>query len=324
MAQTIIEKILSMKSGGAKVLEDSRIWIDLDLVTMRDFGGPNAIVKYKQEFGGPVFDPSKIAITFDVQVPAKLEANARNQKMCRDFAREQSISNLFDVNQGIGQHVLFEKGLIAPGTSVIGTDSHMNLLGAVGCFATGVGTTDIATALRTGKIWIRVPQSFRVELNGSLEAPLSAKDIILTLVGIVGEAGGINTSFEFSGTYAHTAQLHEAFTITSMVTEMGGVIGFFYDNPTIMQQIISRTNESHSWVIPDDEADYTRIISLSLDKLTPMIACPHSPANVKPVSQVAGQPLDQVFIGSCTNGRFEDLQIAAKILKGQKSIRVRG
>lgn len=317
MSQTIIEKILSAKSGQANLQYDDRVWIDLDLVTMRDFGGPNAVVKYQEEFSEPVFNPDKVAFTFDVQVPAKLEANARNQKICRDFAQTQGINKLFDINQGIGQHVLFEKGLIAPGNTVIGTDSHMNLLGAVGCFATGVGTTDIVGALRTGKIWIRVPHTAQITLKGRLASPLSAKDIVLALLKQIGEDGGINTAFEFSGSYAFKAHLHEALTITSMITEMGGVIGFFYNNPLIMEEI-TRRNGATQWVVPDAEAEYTNSYNLDLDQLTPMIACPHSPANVKPVSEVEGIPLNQVFIGSCTNGRFEDLQIVAKILRGKK------
>ena len=318
MAQTVIEKILGQKTAQPTLSPDDRVWIDLDLVTMRDFGGPNAIIKYNQEFSAPVFDPEKIAITFDVQVPAKLEANARNQKICRDFAREQGISKLFDVNQGIGQHVLFEHGLIRPGLTVSGTDSHMNLLGAFGCYATGVGTTDVVGALRTGKIWIRIPQTNQILFHGQLTHPTTAKDVILSVIKEIGEAGGINHAFEFSGPYAQQCNVHEAITLSSMITEMSGHIGFFHNNRTIEQELSQRVGETISLISPDQDASYDQQMEFDLDSLTPQVACPHSPANVKPVEEVAGVPLDQVFIGSCTNGRFEDFEQAARILKGQQ------
>ncbi|MHA1713125.1 MAG: aconitase family protein, partial [Candidatus Ranarchaeia archaeon] len=166
--------------------------------------------------------------------------------------------------------------------------------------------------------WFRVPSTIQISLEGSISPPLSAKDVVLSLLGEIGVEGARDCAIEFSGEYSHHAPLHEAITITSMVTEMGGIIGFFYKNQKIMDEIASRIRSPPKWISPDKHADYTAQLSYSLDTLHPMVACPHSPDNVKPVSDVAGVPLDQVFIGSCTNGRIEDLRTAAKILKGKK------
>ena len=177
--QTIIEKILTTASG-KEVFTNDRIWADVDLAVIRDFGGPNAVLEFdKFTHNGKVKDPDKIAITFDYQAPAKDMKVAQNQVLCREFAKRQGIKNLFDVNWGIGQHVLLEKGMIKPGSVVVGTDSHMNLLGAVGSFSSGVGNTDIVAAWYSGKLWFRVPETIKVIFKGKYKEPVSAKDLTL-------------------------------------------------------------------------------------------------------------------------------------------------
>ncbi|MFQ5884541.1 MAG: aconitase family protein, partial [Thermoplasmata archaeon] len=187
MGSTIIEKIIVRSTGREVVSPNERVWVDVDLAVIRDFGGPNVILEYEKDFGDQkVHDPDEIAITFDLHVPAKDEKVAQNQKICRDFARKQGIKNLFDVGSGIGQHVLLEKGLVNAGDVIVGTDSHMNLLGCANSFSSGVGTTDIVAAWARGKLWFKVPRTIKISLEGNLEKPTSAKDVILHILKNVG------------------------------------------------------------------------------------------------------------------------------------------
>jgi homoaconitate hydratase family protein len=319
MSQTVIEVILARASGQQKINVGDRVWVDLDLITMRDFGGPNAILEYQKHFNhDPIAKPQKTVITFDLQVPAKTEKIANNQKICRDFAKRHSILRLFDVNQGIGNHVVFEDGLVQPGEIIIGTDSHMNLLGAFGAFSTGVGHTDIAVALKSGQLWYRVPPTRKFLLNGTPKPNVTSKDVILSIIGEVKGDGALYKAIEFGGSYGETLQVHDAITIASMVTEMSGKIGFIPSNPEIESFLKKRVPSLKKYPSPGHEATYEDTLTFDVKAMTPSIACPHSPDNVKAVADVAGTPLDQVFLGSCTNGRFEDLKSAAQILKGNQ------
>ncbi len=318
MGKTIIEKILSQASGQNVKIGD-RIWAKLDLVTMRDFGGPNVIQEYRQFFGRKkVFNSKKVAITFDLHIPARDEKVAANQKSCRDFAREQKV-HLFDVNTGIGQHILFENGLVRPWQVIIGTDSHMNLLGVFGAFATGVGTTDIVGGLAYGKLWFRVPATIKIIIKGKLRAWVSAKDIILYLLKKIRTDGAIYKAIEFTGPVIDKLGLAGRITIASMVTEMSGKIGFIEPNNEIYQYLRKRGTTRFKPIRADGDARYEKIYEFDVVNLKPQIACPHLPDNVKDVKEVEGTKIDQVFIGSCTNGRFEDLVIAAKVLQGKKT-----
>jgi len=314
---TIIQKIFS-NVAGRKVETGEFIWAQLSLVAMRDFGGPNVIQEYENCFADrSVFEPSKVAITFDLHIPARNEKVATNQKILRDFARRQGV-RLFDVNTGVGQHILLESGLVKPGDIIVGTDSHMNLLGAVGAAGFGMGTTDIAGAMYKGKLWFRVPETMKITLNGSFGECVGAKDAILRIVKEVGTSGALNRAIEFGGEAIDRMNLAERITIASMVTEMSGDIGFITPNNEVIDFIKSRTNEKLISLEPDRDAVYERTCEYTVEDLGPQIACPHSPDNVKDVSEVVGTKVDQVFIGSCTNGRIEDLEIAAQFLKGRK------
>ncbi|MEW6684958.1 MAG: aconitase/3-isopropylmalate dehydratase large subunit family protein [Candidatus Edwardsbacteria bacterium] len=318
MRQTIIEKILS-KASGKQVKVGERIWAKLDLVTMRDFGGPNVVQEYKSAFGNKlVFDGKKVAITFDLHIPPRDEKVARNQQICREFVRETG-AYLFEVNTGVGQHILFEQGLVKPWDVIVGTDSHMNLLGVFGAFATGVGTTDIAAGLAYGKLWYKVPETHKYIIEGELPKWTSAKDVILHTLKEVRTDGAIYKAIEFTGSTVEKMSLAERITLTSMVTEISGKVGFIEPNKEILKFVERRSGERVEPINADVDAQYEKIIRFDVSKLEPQIACPHSPDNVKPVKELVGQKIDQVFIGSCTNGRYEDLEIAAKILKGNKA-----
>lgn len=313
---TIIEKIFS-KASGSEVKPGDYIWADLGLVAMRDFGGPNVIGEYENCYGNhPVFDPQKVAITFDLHIPARNEKVAQNQKILRDFARCQG-ARLFDVNTGVGQHILLESGLVRPGDVVVGTDSHMNLLGAVGAAGFGMGTTDIAGAMYKGKLWFRVPQTIGITVKGDLKEHVTAKDLILYIVKNIGTSGALNRAIEFTGVTIHKMNLAERITVASMVTEMSGDVGFILPDRRVVDYISSRIGEEVMSLDMDASAEYERVYEFIVDDLEPQIACPHAPDNVKDVKDVVGKKVDQVFIGSCTNGRIEDLEVAARFLKGR-------
>ena len=317
MGSTIIEKILE-KASGKKVAPGDKVWAKVDLVAMRDFGGPNVILKYEKEFDDePVFDPEKIAITFDLHIPPRQIKEAENQKICREFAREKGVK-LFDINHGVGQHTLLEHGLVKPYDVIIGTDSHMNLLGVAEAFSTGVGITDIVTAMRYGKLWFRVPETVKININGKPGEFVTPKDVILHLVGYFGADGLSYKSVEFYGDFIENLGLDGRITIASMVTEMDGKIGFMVPNAEVINFLKEKTGKDIKPISPDKDAEYIETHDFDVSNLEPMISCPHSPDNVKAVREIEGKEIDQVFIGSCTNGRIEDLRIAAKILKGKR------
>ncbi len=314
---TIIEKIFS-RSAGADVLAGEDVWVNLSLVAMRDFGGPNVTQEYEAAFGHrPVFDKDKVCITFDLHIPARNEKVAVNQKILRDFAREQGV-RLYDVNTGVGQHIILEQGLAKPWDIIVGTDSHMNLLGAVGAAGFGMGTTDIAGAMYKGRLWFRVPATIKITITGALKDRVTAKDIILMVLKELGTDGALNRAIEFSGDTVERMNVAERITMASMVTEMSGEVGLFVPNKQVTQFLKARTNQTIEPISADANATYDQSIRFTVSDLEPQIACPHSPDNVKDVKAVVGTNVDQVFIGSCTNGRLEDLQIAASILRGSK------
>ena len=318
MPHTIVEKILARASGKKNISPGDRVWAKVDLVSMRDFGGPNVILKYKKEFGdAPVFDKNKVVITFDLHIPPRQVKEANNQKICREFAKEKGI-RLFDINKGIGQHVILEHGLVKPYDVVVGTDSHMNLLGIAGAFSTGVGVTDIVTAMRYGRLWYKVPETIKIVISGKIKNMVTPKDIILHIVGSLGADGLAYKAVEFEGNVIEKMGLDGRITIASMVTEMDGKIGFMVPNKEVESFLRERTKTNIEHIEPDPGAEYLEVIEFEISELTPQVACPDSPDNVKGVSEVEGTPVDQVFIGSCTNGRLDDLRIAAKILKGKK------
>jgi 3-isopropylmalate/(R)-2-methylmalate dehydratase large subunit len=318
MGQTIIEKIIqSHCKENAKA--GHTVWMDLDIRTARDFGGPNIVRNYKREYGNvAVADKEKTLFTFDLCVPACSLKYADNQQVCRKFAREQGLK-IFDVDRGIGSHVLIEEGLAVAGTTVVGTDSHLNILGAVGCFGQGMGDVDMTFAFRTGKTWFEVPETLKVEIEGEMSWPSTPKDLTLYVLKKLGTETASLKAVEFYGEAVRKLSLSGRITLCSMVTEMAGIIGFLPEtNESLHQEILNLTQKDYLQVEPDTDAEYADSVSINIDGLTPQVSAPFSPENVFPVDEIKQIRIDSGFIGSCTNGRTEDFAAAARVLKGRR------
>jgi len=327
--QTLIQKIFAAHTARAHAPHDAPvnpgdiIWLDLDVRTARDFGGANVVKNYREHYGdAPVADPARTFFTFDLVVPPSNIPYANNQQLCREWARTQGI-RIFDVNAGIGSHVALEEGLVNPGSTFVGTDSHLNILGAVGAFGQGMGDQDIAFAFKTGRTWFEVPPTMKMILKGALRPPCTARDLTLAVMGALGSSGALGRAIEFYGPAIDALDLAGRITLASQITEMGGIIGFPISE-SANQRISELANHSYSLLLtpysllPDPDADYIETIEIDISDLTPLIACPPSPTNVKPVREVAGRRIDSVFLGSCTNGRFEDFAAVAEIVRGKR------
>ena len=301
--KTIIEKIIQAHSQEA-VEPGKIVWMDLDVRTARDFAGANVVQNFRNHYGdAPVDDVSKTFFTFDCVVPANNIPYANNQHICRLWAREKGIK-VYDVNAGIGSHVAIEEGLAVPGCTFVGTDSHLNILGAVGAFGQGMGDQDIAFAFKTGKTWFEVPPTMKVIVEGEVSYPCTARDLTLAVLGKLGSSGALGWAVEFYGPAIDALDLAGRITLASQLTEMGGIIG-----------LIPPTTGT---LYADSDAEYVETIVVDITDLEPLIACPPNPANVKPVREAAGTRVDSVFLGSCTNGRFEDFAAVAEVVKGQR------
>ncbi len=312
---TVIEKILS-KSSGRDVRPGDEATSKVDLAVLRDFGGSDVVTEYEKNFGSaPVWDPTRVALTFDYQAPARASDLANSQRVCRQFAKKQGIHRLFDVNSGIGQHVLLEHGLVRPGSVAVGTGSHMNLLGAAGCFATCVDTAEMVEVWHSGKLSLKVPETVKVTFSGSYSFPTCSKDLALFFVSRVGPDVAGGKALEFYGHAMGEFQIHDAITLASLVTEINGKIGFVPPNEQIVAFLKSRIGQQPDVPLAGADATYASSVNVDVQGLSPQVACPHAPSNVKPVREVKGVRVDFAFIGSCTNGRFEDLALAAAVLK---------
>jgi 3-isopropylmalate/(R)-2-methylmalate dehydratase large subunit len=297
MPNTVIENIIQSHTQD-EVAPGRIVWMDLDIRSARDFGGPNVVKNFEREYGNAsVEDNSKTFFTFDLCVPACSLKYAENQQVCRNFARKQGIK-VFDVDQGIGSHVLIEESLASAGKTVVGTDSHLNILGAVNCFGQGMGDVDITFAFKTGQTWFEVPETLRVDITGGIPPGCTAKDLTLYLLKQLGTKRAALKAVEFYGEVVKSLTLAGRITLCSMITEMAGIIGFVPE------------------ALPD--AEYADSVAIDVKGLTPQIAAPSSPENVFAVSELRGTEIDSGFIGSCTNGRTEDLAAAARILEGRK------
>jgi len=318
MGKTIIEKIFSSHSKDDIKLGNI-VWIDLDVRTARDFGGANVVKNFRTNYPGEsVNDPEKTCFTFDCVVPANTIPYANNQHICRIFAREQGIK-VFDVDAGIGSHVAIEKGLVLPGYTFVGTDSHLNILGCIGAFGQGMGDQDIAFAFKTGRTWFEVPPTIKISVTGSYSFPVSARDLTLAVVKHLGSKGALGKAIEYCGDCIDRLQLFERITLASMTTEMGGIISFITPNENIMGYLKSRSGkEEITAVTADTGANYIEEIEINIDSLKPQIAAPPRPDNIFNVDELKDVKIDSVFVGSCTNGRFEDFKVVSDILKGKK------
>lgn len=318
MGKTFIEKIFSNHSNSGKVKPGNIVWIDLDVRSARDFGGPNVVKNFEKNYGdSPLDDINKTFFTFDTVAPAKNIPYANNQHLCRMFARKRNIK-VYDVDSGIGTHVLLDKGLILPGYTAVGTDSHYNILGAVGAFGQGMGDQDITFAFKTGKTWFEVPESIKINIKGDLPKYLSARDLILFIVGKLGSKGALGKSFEYYGNAIDSLSLDGRITVASMMTEMGGIVSFIPPNEEVLTYLSGIVGHKVDGIYADHDAEYSEEIDIDISYIDYMIAQPPKPDNVTTVSAIKGKPVDSGFIGSCTNGRWEDMMAAAEILKGRK------
>ena len=316
MGMNMTEKILAKHAGLAEVVPGQLINCKLDMVLANDITAPPAIKEF-EKIGGPVFDRTKIALVPDHFTPNKDIKTAGLTKAVRDFAKAHEIVNYFEVGRmGIEHVILPEKGLVGPGMLTIGADSHTCTYGAVGGFSTGVGTTDLAVALATGEAWFKVPETIKVEITGKKPADINGKDVILTLIGRIGVDGALYKALEFAGEGLATLSMADRFTIANMAIEAGGKNGIFPVDEKTREYIEGRVQKAYEIVAPDADARYAETITMNLSELKPVVAFPHLPGNTKRVEDIGEIRIDQVVIGSCTNGRLEDLAIAAAILDG--------
>ena len=319
MGMNMTEKILARHAGRASVAAGELITCDLDMVLANDITAPPGIQEL-EKMGRPPFDNTKIALVPDHFTPNKDMKTAALTKIVRDFARKYHIIHYFEVGQDAGiEHVILpDKGLVGPGMLTVGADSHTCTYGAVNGFATGVGTTDLAVAMATGKAWFKVPAAIRVELTGKKPDDVTGKDVILTLIGEIGVDGARYQSLEFTGAGVGALSMTDRFTIANMAIEAGGKNGIFPFDEETRAYVEGRVKTPYAPVAADPDAAYVRTIQLDLSRLEPVVAFPHLPENTKRVSEIGEIPIQQVVIGSCTNGRLEDLAIAADILRGRK------
>jgi len=319
MGMTMTQKILARAAGLDRVEPGQLIEGRLDLVLGNDITTPVAISQFKKAQLTSVFDRDKIAIVLDHSVPCKDIKSAQLCAVCREFAKEYRISHFYDVGQmGIEHALLPEKGLAAPGEVIIGADSHTCTYGALGAFSTGVGSTDMAAGMATGLAWFKVPQAIRVNLTGKLGKFVSGKDVILHLIGMIGVDGALYQSLEFTGDGAALLEMDDRFTICNMAIEAGAKNGVFPVDEKTIDYLKGRVDRPYEVIEADPDAEYSREITIDLSALRPTVALPHLPSNIQTVDEAAGRPIQQVVIGSCTNGRLKDLREAAAILRGRR------
>ena len=314
---TLAEKMLAAHCDKDKVSPGEFINVRVDLILANDITAPIAIKEFQRIGIDKVFDSNKVVMVPDHFMPNKDIASAEQAKVMRDFAREQGIIH-FEVGQMGIEHVLLpEQGLVLPGDVVIGADSHTCTYGALGVFATGMGSTDIAAAMATGDIWMKVPPTIKLIYHGRLGKWVGGKDLILYTIGQIGVDGALYSAMEFTGEVIDGLSMDGRFTMANMAIEAGAKAGLFRVDDTTLDYIKPRAKRPYTVYEPDDD-EYSQIMECDVSSLEPQVALPHSPANTRPVSQVGNIEIDQAVIGSCTNGRLEDLRLAAQILKGKK------
>lgn len=319
MGMTMTQKILAAHAGLDRVEAGQLIEANLDMVLGNDITSPVAINEMQKMKNQTVFDKEKIALVMDHFIPNKDIKSAENCKCCRDFAREHEITNYFDVGEmGIEHALLPEKGLVAAGDAVIGADSHTCTYGALGAFSTGVGSTDMAAAMVTGKAWFKVPSALKFVLTGKPSKWVSGKDVILHIIGMIGVDGALYKSMEFTGDGIAHLSMDDRFTICNMAIEAGGKNGIFPVDEKAIQYMKEHGDKSYKVYEADEDAVYDAEYTIDLSQLKPTVAFPHLPENTKEVGTFGEVKIDQVVIGSCTNGRIQDIRQAAEIMKGRK------
>ena len=319
MGMTMTQKILAHAAGLPEVHAGDLIEANLDLVLGNDVTTPVAIDVFRQAGFTKVFDREKIAVVLDHYTPCKDIKSAELCAKAREFVKEQQITNFFDVGTaGIEHALLPEKGLVGPGDMVIGADSHTCTYGALGAFSTGVGSTDMAAGMAAGENWFKVPEAIKIVLKGKLQPYVTGKDVILHLIGMIGVDGALYKSMEFTGEGVACLSMDDRFTIANMAIEAGGKNGIFPVDDRTVEYIKGRFHRPVKIFEADPDAVYESEVVIDLDGLEPTVSLPHLPSNTRTAKEAAGMKIDQVVIGSCTNGRISDMRAAARILKGKK------
>ena len=316
---TITQKILAAHAGVEKVEAGELIMVKTDLVLGNDITSPVAINEFEKYGFDKVFDKEKIALVMDHFAPNKDIKAAEQCKQCRDFANKYDISNYYDVgDMGVEHALLPEKGLVAPGEVIIGADSHTCTYGAFGAFSTGVGSTDMAAAMATGQVWFKVPSAIKFNLKGKLKPNVSGKDVILHIIGMIGVDGALYKSMEFRGEGVSSLTMDDRACIANMAIEAGAKNGIFEVDDQTIEYLKDIVKRDYTVFKADDDAVYEKEYDIDLSSIEPTVACPHLPENTKEAKELKNIKVDQVVIGSCTNGRLSDMATAANILKGKK------
>lgn len=319
MGMTMTQKILAAHAGLESVNAGQLIRAKLDIVLGNDITTPVAVNEFKKAGFDNVFDKDKIAIVLDHFVPNKDIKAAEQSKQCREFACTHCVSHFYDVGKmGIEHALLPEQGVVTAGDCIIGADSHTCTYGALGAFSTGVGSTDMAAGMATGIAWFKVPEAIKFNLTGKLNKNCSGKDVILTIIGMIGVDGALYRSMEFSGEGVSSLTMDDRLCICNMAIEAGAKNGIFPVDDITLDYMKGRCEREPKIFEADPDAEYERVIDINLSEIVPTVSCPHLPSNTKPASDLGNIKIDQVVIGSCTNGRMEDMEAAFKVLSGKK------
>lgn len=318
MSMTMAEKIMAKASENREAKAGEIVMANIDVAMTHDLTGPLSVESFRKIGLKNVWDPDKIVVLFDHQVPADSLDAAANHIMLREFVEEQGINNFYDVREGVCHQVLPEKGHIVPGEVVVGTDSHTCTHGALGAFSTGIGSTDMAMVFATGKLWFKIPETIKFDIQGSLKDYVYAKDVVLHIIGEIGADGATYKACEFAGETTREMSVSERMVLCNMAIEMGGKTGLVEPDEKTVNYLKNRTTKEYEILKTDLDAESLETLEIDVNDLEPQIACPHNVDNVKPISEVGGISIDQVFLGSCTNGRLEDLRTAAEIVKGHQ------
>lgn len=319
MGMTITEKILARHAGQDAVKPGDLINATVDIALGNDITAPIAIDQFEKSGAKEVFDKDRVILVPDHFVPNKDIQSAMQAKMLRDFAGKHKLTHFYDAGEmGVEHALLPEKGLVLPGDLVIGADSHTCTYGGLGAFATGVGSTDLAAAMITGEVWLKVPESIKFIYKGILQPWVEGKDLILYTIGDIGVDGALYQAMELTGPVIDALGMAGRLTMANMAIEAGAKNGIIIPDDITEAYVSTRAQREYTFLTSDADAVYTRVIEYDVGNIEPQIACPHLPENTKGVSEIGNIPIDQVVIGSCTNGRIEDMRTAAEILKGRK------
>ena len=318
MGMTMTQKIMAKHAGLKEVKAGQLITMNLDLVMANDITGPVSILEYEKGGFQQVSDASRIALVMDHFAPNKDIKSAENCKVCRTFAKRFGIKHFYDTGKaGIEHALLPEQGLVAPGEAIVGADSHTCTYGALGAFSTGVGSTDVTAAMVTGKLWFKVPSAIRFYLTGSFPKYVSGKDLILHIIGLIGVDGALYKSMEFAGPGVAALSMDDRLTICNMAIEAGAKNGIFPVDDITRAYEEGRVDRPYNVYTADSDAEYEKTIEIDLSTLKPTVSFPHLPSNTRTFEEIPDIPIDQVVIGSCTNGRMSDMKAAAEILSGR-------